>query len=159
MLFLTIPYGLPWLGALAIRLLGERHERVRYALAIVFHVLTGISTPVILFLIPDNLDVGGFSIISAEITALLNLILAGHLVVKIWQGSVRPPGFYALLLLLIGGVNGIALAQLMPIIFISWGMVVFAASKVLWYGGVVRDVSADMEERRNRDRDDFYDSH
>ncbi len=155
---MAITYVLPWLAALIISLLRQQHERIRYLLAAVSYALTGIAALVVLVWPPADVVIGGFSLITLALIIVLSGGLTVHLIQQSRYGPERPPGFYAMLLVLIGGINGVALTQFMVILFIAWGVIVFATIKLLWFGDIVRHTAADREERRKRNLDDFYNS-
>lgn len=158
MIFLLMPYGLPWLGALMMTLVGKPQKQTKYLLATISFALTGIATLVVLILTWDDAVIGGFGMIAMALAALLSLGLSVHLILKSRYGPEKRAGFYALFLLLIGGVNSLALTPSIVLMILSWGAIIFATARLLWFGGIVNDVSADKEDRRRRNMDDFYDS-
>ena len=159
MIFLLMPYGLPWLGALMMILVGKTCERARYLLATISFTLTGIATLAVLIVTWREAIIGGFGMIAMALTALTGLWLSGYLIARARYGPGRKPGFFALLLLLLGGINSLTLTPSLILVILSWVVIVYATVRLLWFGGITDDVDADRKTRLRRDLDDFYDTH
>ncbi len=128
--------GLPWLGALAVWLAGNERPQVQHRLAVVFSVAAGIAA---LILLPSYSDETALSIdagsIFGEFTFVpdgLGVFLAavatvvGSLAVifsvDYMHGDRQLGRYYALVLLFIGSMAGLALSGSLLLLFVFWEM-------------------------------------
>lgn len=139
LIILTI--GLPWLGALAVWWVGNRHPRAQHTLAVVFSVMAGLSAIALLPLtsaevalslpvgalfgsftfVPDGLGV--FLAIVAAVVGSLTVIFS----VDYMRGEAQLGRYYALVLLFIGAMAGLVLTGSLLLLFLFWEMVAFCS--------------------------------
>ncbi|MBN1201094.1 MAG: NADH-quinone oxidoreductase subunit L [Anaerolineae bacterium] len=126
--------GLPWLGALAVWLVGDKREREQHTLAVIFAVAAGLAA---LALIPSygdavelRFEVGGFfgdftfvpDGLGVYLAAIANVIgaLAVIFSVDYMDGENALGRYYAMILLFIGAMSGLALTGSILLLFIFW---------------------------------------
>ena len=155
---LDLLYGLPFVGALLILLLGKQREQAQILTAMSAFLVTAAITPIVLLIAPSGALQAGVSLIAITTAAIAYAVLGIHVLRASRRGIARPPSFYALLLVLVGSVDAIAVAQSPVIFFGAWILLMFVVIKLLWYGDVIKHVTADQDERmkRDQDREDFY---
>ncbi len=139
LIILTI--GLPWLGALAVMLVGDTRPRIQNTLAVGFAVAAGIAA---LVLIPFNshaavlrLPVGGifgdFTFVPDGLGVFLAAIatvvgsLAVLFSVDYMHGEAQLGRYLALVLFFIGGMAGLVLTSSMLLLFFFWEIVAFCS--------------------------------
>jgi NADH-quinone oxidoreductase subunit L len=132
LILLTI--GLPWLGALAVWLVGDKRATAQHALAVSFSVAAGL---VALLMLPQTssavavtIEVGGafgaltftpdglgvFLAVVATVVGSLAVIFS----VDYMRGEAQLGRYYALILLFIGAMAGLALTGSLLFLFIFW---------------------------------------
>ena len=130
----ALTIGLPWLGAIGVWLVHDRSERLQHTLAIVFAVTAGLAalallptaaTPVMLSIPvggvfgdftfnPDGLGV--FLAAVATVVGSLAVIFS----VDYMRGDKQLGRYYALVLLFIGAMAGLALTGSILLLFVFW---------------------------------------
>lgn len=125
---------LPWLGALVVWLAGDRRETVQHGAAAVFAVLAGVAG---LLLIPQASDgavwsvvvgdaFGTFTIVPDGLGVFLTVVatvigsLAVIFSIGYMRGAAQLGRYYALVLLFIGAMSGLALSGNLLQLFIFW---------------------------------------
>ncbi len=132
LILLTI--GLPWLGALGVWLAGDKRANVQHALAVVFSVAAGVTA---LLMLPQTssatavtIEMGGafgaltftpdglgvFLTVVATVIGSLAVIFS----VDYMRGEAQLGRYYALILLFIGAMAGIALTGSLLFLFVFW---------------------------------------
>jgi NADH-quinone oxidoreductase subunit L len=132
LIILTI--GLPWLGAGVIWMLEERQARLQHSLAVVFALAAGVAALAMLpsttaqvelrieigsvfgdfTFVPDGLGV--FLAVVATVVGSLAVIFS----VDYMRGEPQLGRYYALVLLFIGAMAGLVLADSLLLLFIFW---------------------------------------
>jgi NADH-quinone oxidoreductase subunit L len=134
---ICIAIGLPWLGALAVLVVGDRQPRWQHALAAGFAVATGIGTLPLLGLtsteVALRLPVGGmfgdFTFVADGMGVFLAAVatVVGSLAVVFsidyMHGEAGLGRYYALVLFFIGGMAGLALTGSLLLLFFFWELV------------------------------------
>lgn len=132
LILLTI--GLPWLGAVAVWLTGDKRANVQHALAVVFSVAAGVAA---LLMLPQtsssasvSIEMGGafgaltftpdglgvFLTVVATVVGSLAVIFS----VDYMRGEAQLGRYYALILLFIGAMAGLALTGSLLFLFVFW---------------------------------------
>ena len=132
LILLTI--GLPWLGAMGVWLAGDKRANVQHALAVVFSVAAGVTA---LLMLPQTssatavtIEMGGafgaltftpdglgvFLTVVATVVGSLAVIFS----VDYMRGEAQLGRYYALILLFIGAMAGIALTGSLLFLFVFW---------------------------------------
>lgn len=133
-LLVILTIGLPWLGALAMWLLPDRNERAQHILAIAFSVGAGLAALALLaFTTSDvvlRIPVGGlfgdFTFVPDGMGVFLAAVatVIGSLAVifsaDYMRGGHQIGRYYALVLLFIGAMAGLALTGSLLLLFIFW---------------------------------------
>ncbi len=132
LILLTI--GIPWLGALAVWLTGNKRPRQQHLLAVIFAVAAGV---VALLMLPSTdsgvalrIKAGGvfgdFTFVADGLGVFLAVVatvvgsLAVLFSVDYMDGDKELGRYYALVLLFIGAMAGLALTGSMLLLFIFW---------------------------------------
>jgi NADH-quinone oxidoreductase subunit L len=132
LIMLTI--GLPWLGAVSVWLVGDKRTNVQHALAVAFSVAAGAAA---LLLLPQTssatavtIEMGGafgaltftpdglgvFLTVVATVVGSLAVIFS----VDYMRGEAQLGRYYALILLFIGAMAGLALTGSLLFLFVFW---------------------------------------
>lgn len=139
LMLLTI--GLPWLGALAVWAVGDRRPRAQGALAAGSAAAAGLASLALLgyggsaaairlpaggvfgewTLVPDGL--GLFLAAIATVVGSLTLLFS----IDYMRGKAQLGRYYALVLLFIGAMAGLALAGTLLLLFLFWELVAFCS--------------------------------
>jgi NADH-quinone oxidoreductase subunit L len=134
-LLLTLTIGLPWIGAVCIWLVGDRHARLLHRLAVTFAVATGLtalglltmtgSTPVVR--IPIGGIFGDFTLVPDGLGVLIAVIatVIGSLAVIFSSDYMRHEEeqlarYYAMILFFIGAMAGLGLSGSLLFTFVFW---------------------------------------
>ncbi|MCL5995704.1 MAG: NADH-quinone oxidoreductase subunit L, partial [Chloroflexi bacterium] len=138
-LLVALTIGLPWLGALSIWLLRDRNPRAQHTLAIAFAVAAGVAA---LALLPSAANAGtalsttlripvggvfgdftfvpdGLGVFLAAIATVVGS-LAVIFSVDYMHGDPQLGRYYALVLLFIGAMAGLALTGSLLLLFVFW---------------------------------------
>jgi NADH-quinone oxidoreductase subunit L len=141
-LLLLLTIGIPWLGALCVWLVGDRHHRTQHALAAIFAVAAGLVALGMLpftsdkaevniplggvfgdfTLVPDGLGV--FIAIIATVVGSLSVIFA---IDYMHHHEEQLGRFYALVLFFIGAMAGLGLSGSMLMMFLFWEITAFCS--------------------------------
>ncbi|MCP5099556.1 MAG: NADH-quinone oxidoreductase subunit L [Chloroflexi bacterium] len=133
-LFVALPIVLPWLGGLIVWLIGDARPRWQHLMASVATVFAGIAA---LFLIPIATEepvftlamgsvFGNFTLVPDGLAIFLTVIatvvgsLAVIFSVAYMKGAAQLGRYYALVLLFIGTMSGLALSGSLLQLFIFW---------------------------------------
>ncbi|HEX6386367.1 MAG TPA: NADH-quinone oxidoreductase subunit L [Anaerolineae bacterium] len=147
LLLLTI--SLPWLGALAVWLAGDRRPQVQHALAIVSAGAAGLASVSLLpfatsetvlsvdlgqtfgafTFVPDGLGV--FLAAIATVIGSLAIIFS----VAYMRGEAQLGRYYALVLLFIGAMAGLVLSGSLLLLFIFWEITAFCSYALISFHG------------------------
>jgi len=140
LLFLTI--GLPWLGALCVWLVGDRHHRAQHALAAIFAVAAGLVALGMLPLTTDEVAVripiggifGDFTLVPDGLGVFIAVIatVVGSLAVifsidYMHHHEEQLGRYYALVLFFIGAMAGLGLSGSMLFMFLFWEITAFCS--------------------------------
>jgi NADH-quinone oxidoreductase subunit L len=132
--FIVLTIGLPWLGALIVWLAGNERSQVQHRLAVVFAIAAGVAALALLpsttagvelkievgsvfgdfTFVPDGLGV--FLAVVATVVGSLAVIFS----VDYMKGDPQLGRYYALVLLFIGAMAGLALSGSLLLLFIFW---------------------------------------
>src|SRR5512142_876995 len=96
LIILTI--GLPWLGALAVMLAGDKRPRAQHALAVLFSVAAGLAV---------------FLAVIATVIGSLAVIFS----IDYMRGEASLGRYYAYVLFFIGGMAGLVLTSSLLLLF------------------------------------------
>lgn len=133
-IFLILSMLLPWMGALLVLLVGDRHARWQHGLAVAFSLAGGVSS---LLLLPSaferlvvSLPVGGvfgdFTFVAdglgVSLAAIATVIgsLAVIFSVDYMKGEAQLGRYYAFVLFFIGAMVGLVLSSNLLLMFIFW---------------------------------------
>jgi len=133
-LLIVLAMGLPWVGALAVWLAGDARPRQQHALAVGFAAAAGIAALLMLPLASDgvaiSLDAGGvfgaFTFVPDGLGVFLAVVatvvgsLAVLFSVDYMRGAAQLGRYYALVLLFIGAMVGLALSGSLFLLFLFW---------------------------------------
>ncbi|MBP7689473.1 MAG: NADH-quinone oxidoreductase subunit L [Thermoflexales bacterium] len=132
LILLTI--GLPWLGAVCVWLAGDKRANMQHALAVVFSVAAGVTA---LLMLPQTssaaavtIEMGGafgaltftpdglgvFLTVVATVVGSLAVLFS----VDYMRGEAQLGRYYALILLFIGAMAGLALTGSLLFLFVFW---------------------------------------
>ncbi|MBI5567824.1 MAG: NADH-quinone oxidoreductase subunit L, partial [Chloroflexi bacterium] len=132
LILLTI--GLPWLGAAGVWLAGDKRANMQHALAVIFSVAAGVAA---LLMLPQtsnaaavSIEMGGafgaltftpdglgvFLTVVATVVGSLAVIFS----VDYMRGEAQLGRYYALILLFIGAMAGLALTGSLLFLFVFW---------------------------------------
>ncbi len=135
-ILIILVIGLPWLGALAVWLAGNKRPEQQHLLAVIFAVAAGLAA---LLLIPSYSDAaelkievgsvfGNFTFVPDGLGVFLAAVatvigcLAVIFSVDYMHGDAELGRYYALVLLFIGSMVGLVLTGSMLLLFIFWEM-------------------------------------
>jgi NADH-quinone oxidoreductase subunit L len=132
---------LPWIGALFVWWIGNRHPRVQHILAVAFSAAAGLTSLLLLAHTTDEAVVrvsmggifGDFSLVPDGLGVLLAIIAAviGSLAVVFsvdyMAGEAQLGRYYALVLLFIGAMIGLVLSGSLLLMFIFWEITAFCS--------------------------------
>ena len=133
-LFVALIIALPWLGALCVWLVRDRNERLQHALAIIFSVAAGLcalallpsTTSAVTLRLPVGGIFGDFTFVPDGMGAFLAAVatVVGSLAVifsaDYMHGERQLGRYYALVLLFIGAMAGLALTGSLLLLFVFW---------------------------------------
>ena len=157
-ILIGISLGVPFLGALAIRLAGDRRELARCMLAIACLGVTGLSALLLLFLPLEGTSyvtksLAFFAVLAA---AIGGLALAGKFAVDSRHGNAHDSRTYTWWLLLLGALLGVSLLKNMLLLYFSWCLLAFSGYRLLFRDDLVEAIQEDIQEHRERHRYDIY---
>ena len=135
--FICLAIGLPWLGALAVLLVGDRYPRWQHALAAGFAVAAGVGTLPLFGLttteVAFNLPLGGifgnFTFVPDGLGVFLAAVatVVGSLAVVFsidyMRGEAGLGRYYGMVLFFVGGMAGLALTSSLLLLFFFWEVV------------------------------------
>lgn len=157
-ILIGLSVGVPLLGALAIRLAGDRRGLARCMLAIACLGATGLSALLLLFLPLEGTSyvtksLAFFGVLAA---AIGGLALAGKFIVDSRHGQVHDSRTYTWWLVLLGALLGISLLKNMLLLYFSWCLLAFSGYRLLFPDDLVEAIQEDIQEHRERHRYDIY---
>jgi NADH-quinone oxidoreductase subunit L len=132
LLILTIL--VPWVGAVVVWAIGDRHPRTQHGLAVIFSVVTGLAAIALLFFASANLvldlPVGGvfdhftfaadgLGVFLAAIATVIGC-LAVIFSVDYMHGEAQLGRYYAFVLFFIGAMVGLVLTTSLLLMFVFW---------------------------------------
>jgi len=127
--------SVPWLGALLVWLIGDRHEKVQHWTAILFSLVAGAtaimmlwhdSSEVGLSIVLNNRVFGEFNFVADGLGVFLSVIatVIGSLAVifstSYMKGEAQLGRYYAFVLLFIGAMVGLVLTSNIMLMFLFW---------------------------------------
>ena len=132
LIFLSI--GLPWLGALIVWLIGDKHEKTQHWTAILFSVLAAASAVLMLWNTSAEAGLtihvgdifGDFSFTTDGLGVFLSIIatVVGSLAVifssSYMKGEAQIGRYYAFVLFFIGAMVGLVLTSNLLLMFLFW---------------------------------------
>lgn len=133
--------GLPWIGALLVWLIGDKHEKAQHWTAIAFSVLAGVAAVMMLWntsaessliitmggafgdftFVPDGLGVF-LSVIATVIGSLAVIFSTSYM-----KGEPQLGRYYALVLFFIGAMVGLVLTSNIMLMFFFWEITAFCS--------------------------------
>jgi NADH-quinone oxidoreductase subunit L len=134
MILVILVIGLPWLGAGAVLLAGDRHEKLEHTLAVVFALAAGVAAVLMLPNISKTAVIslsagtvfGNFTFVVDGLSAFLTVIatVIGSLAVifstSYMHGENQIGRYYAFVLFFIGAMAGLVLTSNMLLMFFFW---------------------------------------
>ena len=134
MILILLVIGLPWLGAVVLRLVGDEHEKFQHTLAVIFAAAAGI---VALCMLPDvsqktvislkaGTVFGTFTFVADGLSVFLTIIatvigaLAVIFSVDYMHGEAQLGRYYSFVLYFIGAMAGLVLTSNMLLMFLFW---------------------------------------
>jgi NADH-quinone oxidoreductase subunit L len=138
---LVLTIGLPWLGALCVWAVGDKHPRAQHGLAAGFSVIAGLAALALLPFTSDivalSVPVGGifgdFTLVPDGLGVFLAIIanVVGSLAVifsiDYMGGEAQLGRYYALVLFFIGAMAGLVLCGSLLFMFIFWEITAFCS--------------------------------
>ena len=133
-LWIILTIGLPWVGALAVLLVGNRRVNTRHGLAVVFSLAAAVCGIILLFNTGEHatlsLPVGGafgdFTFLADGLGVFLAAVatvvgsLAVIFSVDYMKGEHQIGRYYAFILFFIGGMAGLVLTSSLLLMFVFW---------------------------------------
>ncbi len=133
-ILIALTIGIPWLGALVVWIVGERHEKAQHWLAVGFALASGVTAILLLFhtspdpafFIPINQVFGNFSFVADGLGVFLSVIatVIGSLAVlfstSYMKGEAQLGRYYAFVLFFIGAMVGLVLSSNLLMTFVFW---------------------------------------
>lgn len=124
----------PWIGALIVWLVGDKHEKVQHLFSVVFSVTAAISSIAMLWVYKSGTVLsftmgstyGDFSFITDGLGLFLSIVatvigaLAVIFSVDYMQGSAQLGRYYSFVLFFIGAMVGLVLTSNLLLMFIFW---------------------------------------
>src|SRR5215208_1207355 len=159
-ILITLVIGLPWLGALAVWLARNKHARLQHTLAVLFSVLTAITslvlirfasaTPAIqiplgkafgdLTFVPDGLAVS-LTAIAAVVGSLAVIFSVDYM-----HGDAQLGRYYFLVLFFIGAMTGLVLSGNLLFTFFFWEITALCSYGLIsFYNDDPKAVAAGMK--------------
>lgn len=137
----TAVIGIPWLGALCVWLIGDKHPRLQHKLASIFAAIGGLFSLTLLAIISDEIilriPIGGvfgdFTLIADGLGVLLAVIAAviGGLAVIYSNDYMKEEAqlgrYYSLTMLFIGAMIALVLSGSLLFMFIFWEITAFCS--------------------------------
>lgn len=133
-LLIALSIGIAWFGALVVWLVGDRNEKLQHLIAVLFSVLAGISTLLLLgqvgsgtvISIPLGTTYGNFTFVADGLGVFLAIIAAviGALAVifsvDYMKGEAQLGRYYSMVLFFIGAMVGLVLTSNIMLMFLFW---------------------------------------
>ena len=134
LILILLVIGLPWLGALAVMLAGDRHEKLQHILAVVFSLAAGVAailmlpnvSKAVVISLPAGTVFGDFTFVTDGLGVFLTIIatVIGSLAVifstSYMHGEAQLGRYYAFVLFFIGAMAGLVLTSNMLLMFFFW---------------------------------------
>ena len=131
---ILLSIGLPWLGALVVWMVGDRHEKIQHALAVAFSLAAGVAAVILLgsagketaLTIPVGGVFGDFTFVADGLGVFLAVIatvigsLAVIFSVDYMHGEHQLGRYYAFVLFFIGAMVGLVLTSNLLLMFVFW---------------------------------------
>ncbi len=133
-IYIMLSIGIPWLGAIVVWLIGDRKPKLQHLLAVVFSVLAGASSLLLLsevgsgtvISIPIGTTYGNFTFVPDGLGVYLAIIatvigaLAVIFSVDYMKGEAQLGRYYAMVLFFIGAMVGLVLTSNLMLMFLFW---------------------------------------
>lgn len=134
LILILLVIGLPWLGAVAVMLAGDRHEKLQHILAVVFSLASGVAailmlpnvSKAVVISLPAGTVFGDFTFVTDGLGVFLTIIatVIGSLAVifstSYMHGEAQLGRYYAFVLFFIGAMAGLVLTSNMLLMFFFW---------------------------------------
>ena len=134
LILILLVIGLPWLGAIAVMLAGDRHEKLQHILAVAFSLASGVAAVLMLpnvskavvISLPAGTVFGDFTFVADGLSVFLTIIatVIGSLAVifstSYMHGEAQLGRYYAFVLFFIGAMAGLVLTSNMLLMFLFW---------------------------------------
>jgi NADH-quinone oxidoreductase subunit L len=134
LILILLVIGLPWLGALVLRLVSDEHEKAQHILAVVFSALAGAAALFLLKYVSKDTVIklsagtvfGDFTFLADGLGVFLTVIatvigcLAVVFSVDYMHGEHQIGRYYSLVLFFIGAMAGLVLTSNMLLMFFFW---------------------------------------
>lgn len=134
LILILLVIGLPWLGAIAVMLAGDRHEKLQHILAVAFSLASGVAAVLMLpnvskavvISLPAGTVFGDFTFVTDGLSVFLTIIatVIGSLAVifstSYMHGEAQLGRYYAFVLFFIGAMAGLVLTSNMLLMFLFW---------------------------------------
>lgn len=133
--------GLPWLGALCVWWVGDTRPRMQHTLAAAFSVIAGIVSLLLLLspadavvlAVPMGSFFGDFTLVADGLGVFLSIVAAGIgslaiiFSIDYMADEAQLGRYYALVLLFIGAMAGLALSGSLLLMFLFWEITAFCS--------------------------------
>jgi NADH-quinone oxidoreductase subunit L len=134
MILILLVIGLPWLGAVVLRLVGDEHEKLQHTLAVIFAAAAGsvalcmlpyVSQKTVISLNAGTVF-GTFTFVADGLSVFLTIIatvigaLAVIFSVDYMHGEAQLGRYYSFVLYFIGAMAGLVLTSNMLLMFLFW---------------------------------------
>ena len=134
LILIILVIGLPWLGAGAVLLAGDSHEKLQHALAVVFALAAGAAAVLMLPSVSNSTVIslsagtvfGNFTFVADGLSVFLSIIatvigaLAVIFSINYMHGEAQLGRYYAFVLFFIGAMAGLVLTSNMLLMFFFW---------------------------------------
>jgi NADH-quinone oxidoreductase subunit L len=134
LILIILVIGLPWLGAGAVLLAGDSHEKLQHALAVVFALAAGAAAVLMLPSVSKSTVIslsagtvfGNFTFVADGLSVFLSIIatvigaLAVIFSINYMHGEAQLGRYYAFVLFFIGAMAGLVLTSNMLLMFFFW---------------------------------------
>lgn len=133
-LLIALTIGIPWLGAIIVWLMGDRHEKIQHWASIAFSAAAAVCSILLLpkasaetaLTIPVGSSFGDFTFVADGLGIFLSVIatVIGSLAVifskSYMKGETSLGRYYAFVLLFIGSMVGLVLSSNLLLTFVFW---------------------------------------
>ena len=133
-LLIALTIGVPWLGAVIVWLVGDRHARIQHWLSVIFSAAAGVTAILLLprvssettLVIPIGGVFGDFTFVADGLGIFLSIIatVIGSIAVifstSYMKGEAQLGRYYAFVLFFIGAMVGLVLSSNLLLTFVFW---------------------------------------